>query len=81
MQFSAGLVSKSIPAHALCVHVCKILIFTISANATLADSVVDVATIILQLIDSKALADVGTMQGLALSHAYLASSSLMMRTS
>jgi hypothetical protein len=81
MRFAVGSVNESVPAHALGIHVGEILIFTVSTNASFADSVVDIATVVFQLIDGKALADVGTMQDLALSHAYLASSNLMMRTS
>jgi hypothetical protein len=81
MQFVTGLVSKAVPAHAFGVHVSKVFVFAVSAHTAFAHSVVEIATLVFKLIDSEALTNVSAMYDYPFSHAYLESSSLIIRTS
>jgi hypothetical protein len=81
MRFRIGLVSKAIPAHAFGVHVGKIFVFAVAAYTAFTDAVIQVATLVFQLVNSKTLTDVGAVDDYTFSHVYLANSSLMIRTS
>ena len=80
MLFVTGLVSR-VPAHIYCIHAGKVLVFAITTDISFADAVVQFATLIFQLVDSKALPNVSAVNDETLSHVYLASSSLIIRTS
>ena len=61
MRFVTGLVSKFVPAHALGIHVSKVLVFAVTAYAAFTDAVVQVTTLVFQLVNSKTLTNVSTV--------------------
>jgi len=61
MQLLTGLVSDGVPAHFCGIHAGKVFIFAIAAQVIFADSVVQFATLVFELVDSKALSDVSAV--------------------
>ena len=80
MLFVTGLVSR-VPAHIYCIHAGKIFVFAVTADTSFADTVVQFAALIFNLINCEALPNVSAVNDETLSHVYLASSSLIIRTS
>ena len=68
MQLTIGSVNKFVPAHAFSVHVSKILVFAVAAYTAFAYAVVQVATLIFQLVNSKTLTDVSAVDDEAFGH-------------
>ena len=81
MPFVTGSVSDWVPAHFCSIHARKVLVFAVTTDTSFADAVVQFAAFIFNLIDGEALTDVSAMDDQTFGHVYLASSSLIIRTS
>ena len=70
-----------VPAHAFEVHHCHVVVFGVAADAALAGAVVEFAAFVFDLINYEALTKVSAVDDDTFGHGYLASSSLIKRTS
>ena len=62
-----GLVSR-VPAHLRCVYTGEVFVFAVTAYVTFAHSVVQLASLVFQLVNAETLADVGAVDDEAFGH-------------
>ena len=68
MPSSTGLVSRD-PAHFGGVHASEVFVFAVAAKAAFADAVVQLATLVLKLVNGEALTDVSAVDNQTFGHA------------